>query len=92
MAKIKEIQNAFLTTKIKNDIEIERATYKNIDRIHNKDIEEIHTNLMRVFAVKSEADCSYFNPQFFRDLVYKKREEKKTNLQKKTEPKEPKKT
>ena len=47
MAKI-NLNDAFLTTKVKNDTEIERATTKNVSRISQSDIQEIHQNLMRV--------------------------------------------
>ena len=51
MAKI-NLNDAFLTTKVKNDTEIERATTKNINRISQTDIQEIHQNLMRVLNIK----------------------------------------
>ena len=59
MAKI-NLNDAFLTTKVKNDTEIERATNKNVNRISNTDIQEIHQNLMRVLNIKSESESKYF--------------------------------
>ena len=53
MAKI-NLNDAFLTTKVKNDKEIEIATNKNVSRISQSDIQEIHQNLMRVLNIKSE--------------------------------------
>ncbi len=78
MAKI-NLNDAFLTTKVKNDTEIERATNKNVLRISASDIQEIHQNLMRVLNVKSESDSKYFLLENFKNLVGKLKQEKKEN-------------
>ena len=78
MAKI-NLNDAFLTTKVKNDTEIERATNKNINRISNTDIQEIHQNLMRVLNIKSENESKYFLFDNFKNLVVKLKQEKKVN-------------
>ena len=59
MAKI-NLNDAFLTTKVKNDKEIESATNKNLSRISASDIQEIHQNLVRVLNIKSESESKYF--------------------------------
>ena len=78
MAKI-NLNDAFLTTKIKNDTEIERATNKNVTRISASDINEIHQNLMRILNIKSESECKYFLIDNFKNLVSKLKQEKKVN-------------
>ena len=78
MAKI-NLNDAFLTTKVKNDTEIERATNKNVNRISNTDIQEIHQNLMRVLNIKSETESKYFLIENFKNLVGKLKQEKKIN-------------
>ena len=65
MAKI-NLNDAFLTTKVKNDTEIERATTKNVSRISQSDIQEIHQNLMRVLNIKSESESKYFSFENFK--------------------------
>ena len=83
MAKI-NLNDAFLTTKVKNDTEIERATTRNINRITNTDIQEIHKNLMRVLNIKSESESKYFTIESFKNLVLKLKQEKKINEEYKT--------
>ena len=78
MAKI-NLNDAFLTTKVKNDTEIERATTKNINRISQTDIQEIHQNLMRVLNIKSESESKYFLIDNFKNFVAKSKQEKKLN-------------
>ena len=78
MAKI-NLNDAFLTTKVKNDTEIERATTKNINRISQTDIQEIHQNLMRVLNIKSETESKYFLIDNFKNFVAKSKQEKKLN-------------
>ena len=78
MAKI-NLNDAFLTTKVKNDKEIEIATNKNVSRISQSDIQEIHQNLMRVLNIKSESDSKYFSFENFKSLVVSIRQEKKIN-------------
>lgn len=78
MAKI-NLNDAFLTTKVKNDTEIEKATTRNINRITNTDIQEIHQNLMRVLNIKSESESKYFTFENFKALVVSIRQEKKIN-------------
>jgi len=88
MATAKQINEAFLTAKTKNDSEIEKATKRNIDRIDDSDIAEIHTNLMKVFNVKSDRDSKYFNIEKFKKLINKARQEREERLRKKLEKKE----
>ena len=76
MAKI-NLNDAFLTTKVKNDKEIETATNKNVSRISQSDIQEIHQNLIRVLNIKSENDSKYFLIDNFKNLVAKLKQEKK---------------
>ncbi len=83
MAKI-NLNDAFLTTKVKNDTEIERATNKNVSRISQSDIQEIHQNLMRVLNIKSETESKYFLIENFKSLVVSIRQEKKINDEYKT--------
>ncbi len=78
MAKI-NASDAFLTTKIKNDKEIEAATTKNISRVSASDIPEIHQNLMRILNIKSEIESKYFLLDNFKNLVGKIKQEKKIN-------------
>ena len=78
MAKI-NLNDAFLTTKVKNDTEIEKATNKNVSRISQSDIQEIHQNLMRVLNIKSESESKYFTFENFKSLVLTIRQEKKLN-------------
>ena len=85
MATAKQINEAFLTTKNKNNIEVEKATKKNIDRIDDSDVDEIHTNLMKVFNIKSSNDSKYFNVEKFKKLINKARNEKQERLRKKQE-------
>ena len=70
MATAKQINEAFLTAKTKNDSEIEKATKRNIDRIDDNDIDEIHTNLMKVFNVKSSNDSKYFKVEKFKKFIH----------------------
>ena len=83
MATAKQINEAFLTAKTKNDSEIEKATKRNIDRIDDSDVDEIHTNLMKVFNIKSDSDSKYFNIEKFKKLINKARAEKQERLRKK---------
>ena len=78
MAKV-NTSDAFLTTKIKNDKEIETATAKNISRVTPSDIQEIHQNLMRILNIKSEDESKYFSLDNFKNLVVKIKQEKKVN-------------
>ena len=78
MAKI-NLNDAFLTTKVKNDKEIESATNKNLSRISASDIQEIHQNLMRVLNIKSESESKYFLIDNFKNLVGRLKQEKKVN-------------
>ena len=78
MAKV-NTSDAFLTTKIKNDKEIETATTKNISRVTASDIQEIHQNLMRILNIKSEDESKYFLIENFKNLVGKIKQEKKIN-------------
>lgn len=73
MATKKQINEAFLSTRAKNDIEIETAAYNNVKRIKNKDIDEIHANLMKVLEIKNEEDSQYFNKENFHNLIKKMR-------------------
>ena len=83
MATAKQINEAFLTAKNKNNIEVEKATKRNIDRIDDNDVDEIHTNLMKVFNVKSSNDSKYFDVEKFKRLIIKARAEKIERLRKK---------
>ena len=83
MAKI-NLNDAFLTTKVKNDKEIESATNKNLSRISASDIQEIHQNLIRVLNIKSENESKYFLIDNFKNLVGKLKQEKKVNEEYKT--------
>lgn len=83
MAKI-NLNDAFLTNKIKNDTEIERATRRNINRITNTDIQEIHQNLIRVLNIKSDSESKYFLFDNFKNLVVILKQEKKLNDEYKT--------
>ena len=78
MAKI-NLNDAFLTTKVKNDKEIESATNKNLSRISASDIQEIHQNLIRVLNIKSESESKYFLLDNFKNLVGRLKQEKKVN-------------
>ena len=78
MAKM-NLNDAFLTTKVKNDKEIESATNKNLSRISASDIQEIHQNLVRVLNIKSESESKYFLLDNFKNLVAKLKQEKKIN-------------
>ena len=78
MAKI-NTSDAFLTTKIKNDKEIESATNKNLSRVSPSDIQEIHQNLMRILNIKSENESKYFLLENFKNLVGRLKQEKKIN-------------
>ena len=78
MAKI-NTSDAFVTTKIKNDKEIETATAKNISRVTPSDIQEIHQNLMRILNIKNEDESKYFLLENFKNLVGKLKQEKKIN-------------
>ena len=78
MAK-RNLNDALLTTKVKNDTEIERATNKNVNRISNTDIQEIHQNLMSVLNIKSETESKYFLIDNFKNFVAKSKQEKKLN-------------
>ena len=71
MASTKQINDAFLTRSIKNDIEIEKATRRNLDRIDDKNKKEIHQNLMRVLSIKSEDDSKYYDFSKFKELIKK---------------------
>jgi len=85
MATAKQINEAFLTAKTKNDSEVEKATKRNIDRIDDSDVDEIHTNLMKVFNIKSDRDSKYFNIEKFKKLINKSRAEKLEKTRKKVE-------
>ena len=74
MATTKAINEAFLTTATKNDIEIEKATKRNISRIDDKNVNEIHSNLIKVFNIKSIDDSKYFEFNNFSELVMSKKE------------------
>jgi len=78
MAKAKQLNDAFLTAKSKTDIEIEKATYRNIARFEDSEIAEIHANLMKVFDIKSTKESKYFDIKSFRTLVSDSREKKAT--------------
>ena len=78
MAKV-NTSDAFLTTKIKNDKEIETATAKNISRVTASDLQEIHQNLMRILNIKSEDESKYFLIENFKNLVSRLKQEKKVN-------------
>ena len=69
MAKV-NTSDAFLTTKVKNDKEIETATTKNVSRISPSDIQEIHQNLMRILNIKSESESKYFLQSQFLSLYH----------------------
>lgn len=83
MAKI-NLNDAFLTTKVKNDTEIEKATTRNINRISNSDVQEIHQNLIRVLNIKSESESKYFGFENFKNLVLRLKQDKKINDEYKT--------
>jgi len=83
MATAKQINEAFLTTKSKNDIEIEKATYRNISRIDDSDVTEIHDNLMKIFNIKSMNDSKYFTIEKFKNLIEKSRNKKREIAMKK---------
>lgn len=76
MAKVQDINNAFLTTKSKNDIEVEKATKRNVNRIDDNDVVEIHNNLMKVLNIKSNNESKYFDINSFKDLIKEIRENK----------------
>jgi hypothetical protein len=76
MAKVQDINNAFLTTKSKNDVEVEKATKRNINRIDDNDVFEIHNNLMKVLNIKSNNESKYFDINSFKDLIKEIRENK----------------
>ena len=85
MASAKAINEAFLTNKTKNDLEVEKATKRNIDRIDDNDVSEIHTNLMKVFNIKTDSDSKYFSIENFKKFIYKCREDKRAREAKKKE-------
>lgn len=76
MAKVQDINNAFLTTKSKNDVEVEKATKRNVNRIDDNDVLEIHNNLMKVLNIKSNNESKYFDINSFKDLIKEIRENK----------------
>lgn len=76
MAKVQDINNAFLTTKSKNDVEVEKATKRNINRIDDNDVVEIHNNLMKVLNIKSNNESKYFDINSFKDFIKEIRENK----------------
>jgi len=76
MAKVQDINNAFLTTKSKNDVEVEKATKRNINRIDDNDVVEIHNNLMKVLNIKSNNESKYFDINSFKSLIKEIRENK----------------
>lgn len=76
MAKVQDINNAFLTTKSKNDVEVEKATKRNVNRIDDNDVVEIHNNLMKVLNIKSNNESKYFDINSFKDLIKEIRENK----------------
>ncbi|QKJ26172.1 hypothetical protein ACBT_0188 [Aliarcobacter cibarius] len=78
MAK-KNLNNAFITTRIKNDDEIKKATSKNINRINEYDIEEIHKNLIKTLNIKNESETNYFLLEKFKELINEIKNEKKIN-------------
>jgi len=78
MAKI-NLNEAFLTTRSKNDFEIEKATVRNINRITSSDILEIHNNLLRVLNIQSENDSKYFSIENFKNFIQKTKQEKRLN-------------
>jgi hypothetical protein len=78
MAKI-NLNEAFLTTRSKNDFEIEKATVRNINRITSSDILEIHNNLLRVLNIQSENDSKYFSIDNFKNFIQKTKQEKRLN-------------
>jgi len=77
MANAKQINKAFLTTRVKNNLEIEKAVKRNIKRVIDSEIFEIHKNLLEIFNIKSESDCDYFLLENFKDLIENVRLEKK---------------
>jgi len=83
MATNKAINEAFLTTAIKNDIEIEKATKRNISRITRTNREEIHSNLLKVFNIKSIDDSKYFLFEEFKNLIKSIRDKKEADREKK---------
>lgn len=83
MAKVQDINNAFLTVRSKNDIEIEKATRKNINRIEDSDVIEIHQNLLKVLNVKSKSESQYFDLIIFNGLISRIRKEIKEKEEKK---------
>lgn len=76
MATAKEINEAFLTIKSKNNLSVEKATKRNLDKISTDDISEIHSNIMNVFAITKNEECKYFDVNKFQKLIEKLREEK----------------
>ena len=85
MAKAQMINEAFLTAKGKMDIEVKKATLRNISRITDSDTKEIHENLMKVLNVKSSADSSYYELASYKELIAKVRRDVAKRLKAKEE-------
>lgn len=83
MAKKKNLNEAFITDDIKNDMMIEKAVYNNIDRVQDKKIDEVHRRLMEMIDARSIDDCKYFEVAAFRELIKKERLAKAERLAKK---------
>jgi len=82
MATARSIDNAFKTQKVKNDLDIEKYAYKNIKLINDKDVKEIHDNLMNVLEAESEDDTMYYDLFKFKELIQEQREKKRKNEEK----------
>ena len=74
--KASVINNAFLTAKNKNDVEIEKATSRNLSRISDDDVSEIHANLINIFGIKNNDESKYFDVDEFNYLITDLREKK----------------
>ena len=71
-----KLDKACLSKCSKNDIDIEKAVYRNIARIKDKETGEIHQNILDTLEVKSIDDSTYFSYENFEMLVLECREKK----------------
>ena len=75
MISAKQLNKAFITKQVENDLAIEKAVYRNIKRISDKNIREIHKNILSVLSIESSSDSTYFLFEKFNEL-YRNEERK----------------
>ena len=87
MISAKQLNKAFITKQVENDLAIEKAVYRNIKRITKTNIKEIHSNIVDVLHLQTSSDSKYFSFDIFVELYKNEKAKYKERIEKREQKK-----